>query len=46
MSVKRVFVFLECLVRIPLDHMHVEFAPVGWRGMVKLANVSVLHDLL
>lgn len=45
MSVKRVFVFPERLVQIPLDHMHAEFAPVGWREMVKLANVSVLHDL-
>jgi len=45
MNVKRVFVFLECLVLIPLDRMHVEVAPVGWREMVKFANVSVLHYL-
>lgn len=39
MNVKRVFVFPECLVLIPLDHTHVEFAPVGWREMVKFVNV-------
>lgn len=41
MNVKRVFVFQESLVLIRLDHMHVEFAPVGWREMVKSVNVSV-----
>lgn len=44
MNVKRVSVFLECLVLTPLDHMHVEFAPVGWKEMVKFVNVSVLYD--